>query len=478
MMRSLYSGVTGLKAQQTAMDVIGNNIANVNTVGFKSSRVSFNELFYQTTQSASGPDSANGKGGQNAKQIGLGAATSAISVDITNPGGYETTNRPFDVAINGKSFFIVQKNGANYFTKAGNFKTDGQGRLVTESGCYVMGYNTDKPGADLNTDMVRPLDIYTDKNMHTEPQATSKATITGNINKDDADLEKGKFITTNVSVFDNLGNEYDVQFRISKEYDANGDVVNDADGNPKYDIVAAGVYQNSKLVKGLTATLDKDSLSFDPITGKVIDKKGTTEDLALLSFKITGADPEGKAFTYTKDDIDNYLKENPDKTEADVPFKEGDTRDIQLSCKSLTQFGNETKLDGAKGIDDEGAGKKVGTMTSIGIQTDGKIVAAYDNGDNEVIGQIAVASFANAAGLEKIGDNMYAETLNSGSFDGIGDTITSLNETLSPGVIEMSNVDLAQEFTNMIVTQRGFQANSRVITTSDSMLEELLSLKR
>ena len=117
-------------------------------------------------------------------------------------------------------------------------------------------------------------------------------------------------------------------------------------------------------------------------------------------------------------------------------------------------------------------------MTSVGVQTDGKIVAAYDNGDNEVIGQIAVASFANAAGLEKIGDNMYAQTLNSGTFDGIGKTITAVNETFSPGVLEMSNVDLSQEFTNMIVTQRGFQANSRVITTSDSMLEELLSLKR
>lgn len=476
MMRSLYSGVTGLKSQQTAMDVIGNNIANVNTVGFKASRVSFNELFYQTTQTASGPDAANGKGGQNAKQIGLGAATSAISVDITNPGGYETTNRPFDIAINGKSFFVVQKNGTNYFTKAGNFKTDEGGNLVTESGCYVMGYATEKPGAALQTDMVRPLEIYTAKNMYTDPRATSKTTITGNINRDDADLAQGSYITTNVSIFDNLGNEYDVQLRISKEYDSSGNVVNDSDGNPKYDIQAAGIYQNSKLISGLSVSLDTTSLSFDPITGKVIDKKGTTDGLALLNMKVTGTGTEGEAFTYTQEDVDDYLKANP--TETTAPFAVGDVREIQVDCRNLTQFGTETNLDGAKGINGEGAGKKVGSMTSVGVQTDGKIVAAYDNGDNEVIGQIAVASFANAAGLEKIGDNMYAQTLNSGTFDGIGKTITAVNETFSPGVLEMSNVDLSQEFTNMIVTQRGFQANSRVITTSDSMLEELLSLKR
>lgn len=475
MMRSLYSGVTGLKSQQTAMDVIGNNIANVNTVGFKSSRVSFNELFYQTTQTASGPDAANGKGGQNAKQIGLGAATSAISVDITGAGGYETTNRPFDVAINGKSFFVVQSNGTNYFTKAGNFKTDEGGNLVTESGAYVMGYTTEKPGAALQTDMVRPLEIYTAKNMYTDPKATSKTTLTGNINQDDADLAQGSFITSNVAIFDNLGNEYDVQIRISKEYDSSGNVVNDSDGNPKYDIEAAGIYQDSKLVSDLSVSMSA-SLSFDPITGKVIDKKGATEGLALLSMTVTGSDNKAQAFTYTQDDVDDYMKENPSATSA--PFNVGDPRPIELDCRQLTQFGTETNLDAAKGIDGEGAGKKVGTMTSVGIQTDGKIVAAYDNGDNEVIGQIAVASFANAAGLEKIGDNMYAQTLNSGSFDGIGKPITAVNETFSPGVLEMSNVDLASEFTNMIVTQRGFQANSRVITTSDSMLEELLSLKR
>ncbi|MBD5136354.1 MAG: flagellar hook protein FlgE [Lachnospiraceae bacterium] len=475
MMRSLYSAVTGLKAQQNAMDVIGNNIANVNTVGFKASRTTFSELFYQKTQSASGPDANTGKGGQNAKQIGLGASTSGINVDITNPGGFETTNRPFDIAINGDSFFIVQNNGSNYFTKAGNFTTDAAGNLVTDGGAYVMGYITDKPGSNLQTDMVRPLQIYTDKYMYTDPKATASATLTGNLNKSDVNFGDGLYVTANVSLFDNLGNEYDIQLRLSKTYDADGNAAVDDNNNPVYNIVAAGVYSGSKLVSELSVNMT-GTLTFDAITGKILE--GST---SVFDMTVTGPGSDAMAFTYTQEDVDEYYKENPDGTEPPVV---GEPRVIKLDCSKLNQHGAETNIEPAKGIYDEsvggmvGAGKKVGEMTSVGVQPDGRIVAAYSNGDNCVIGQIAVATFINPAGLEKMGDNMYAATLNSGEFDGIGQSITAAGGSMSPGVLEMSNVDLAQEFTKMIVTQRGFQSNSRVVTTSDSMIEELLSLKR
>lgn len=469
MMRSLYSAVTGLKSQQNAMDVIGNNIANVNTVGFKSSRVTFSELFSQTTQTASGPDANTGKGGQNAKQIGLGASTSGITVDITNPGGFETTNRPFDVAINGDSFFVVQKNGSNYFTKAGNFGTDEAGNLVTDSGSYVMGYVTDKPGDTLQTDMVRPISIYTDKYMYTDPEGTRAASLSGNLNPSDTNFGDGLYVTSNVSLYDNLGNEYDVQIRLSKTYDTSGNPETDASGNPIYNIVAAGVYSDGKLVNDLTVNMT-GTLTFDGVTGKILDGSTSSFDMS-----ITGTGTDAMAFTYTQDDVDRYYKENPD---GQTPPTIGDPRTITLDCSGLTQFGSDTSIDPAKGINGEGAGKKVGTMTSVGIQPTGEIVAAYSNGDNCVIGQIAVATFANPAGLEKMGDNLYAATLNSGEFDGIGQTISAAGGTFSSGVLEMSNVDLAQEFTKMIVTQRGFQSNSRVITTSDTMIEELLSLKR
>ena len=428
MMRSLYSGVSGLKVHQTKMDVIGNNISNVNTVGFKSSRVTFSELFYQTTQSATGPNAETSTGGQNAKQIGLGASLASIAVDVTSEGGNQSTNRPFDLKINGDSFFVVNSNGSTYFTKAGNFATDEAGNLVTDSGAYVMGYVAEKPGDALQTDQLRPIQVYASKFTNTDPAATQSANFSGNINKEDSNFAAGLPITRNIYVYDNLGYQYGVQVQISKVSDT------------EYSVAATGVYSGTQLQEGLTAAMT-GTLNFDEATGKL------TADTSF-DLNITGSD----SFT-----------ENP----------------IDVDFSKVTSYGTETTVDSARGTyAGEGTGKKVGVMTSVGIDASGNIVAAYDNGDNEIIGQIAVASFSNPAGLEKVGQNMFAATLNSGEFNGIGEDISSAGGSFSAGVLEMSNVDLATEFTDMIVTQRGFQANSRVITTSDSMLEELLSLKR
>ncbi len=428
MMRSLYSGVSGLKVHQTKMDVIGNNISNVNTVGFKASRVTFSELFYQKTQSATGYNSERGTGGQNAKQIGLGASLASISIDITGEGGNQTTNRPFDLKINGDSFFIVESNGETYFTKAGNFAKDDYGNLVTDTGAFVMGYVADVPGGALQTDQLRPIQVYAQKYVNTEPSATEAAHFEGNINKLDSNFAEGLPITRNIYVYDNLGYQYGVQVQISKVSDT------------EYSVTTNGVYSGTSLVEGLTATMN-GTLTFDEATGKL------TAD-TVLDLSITGSD------SFTVDPI-------------------------KVDFSNVTSFGTESSIDCARGTyDGEGTGKKVGVMTSVGINDKGEVVAAYDNGDNEIIGQIAVATFSNPAGLEKVGQNMFAATLNSGEFNGIGQDVATAGDSISPGVLEMSNVDLATEFTDMIVTQRGFQANSRVITTSDTMLEELLSLKR
>lgn len=154
-------------------------------------------------------------------------------------------------------------------------------------------------------------------------------------------------------------------------------------------------------------------------------------------------------------------------------------KDITVDLSQLTNYGSASTIDSKTG-DSEGVGKgkAPGEMSRLGVQTDGKIVASYTNGDQRILGQIAVAKFANAAGLEKIGENLYAETLNSGKFNGIGEDITADGGKFTTGVLEMSNVDLSTEFVDMITTQRGFQANSRIITVSDSMLEELINLKR
>ncbi len=428
MMRSLYSGVSGLKVHQTKMDVIGNNISNVNTVGFKASRVTFSELFYQTTQTATGPNAQTNTGGQNAKQIGLGASLASISVDVTGEGGNQSTNRPFDLKINGNSFFIVNSNGSTYFTKAGNFAKDEAGNLVTDTGAFVMGYVADTPGAALQTDQLRPIQVYASKYVNTKPSATSAANFAGNINKEDSNFASNLPITRNIYVYDNLGYQYGVQVQISKVSDT------------EYSVTTNGVYSGTKLVEGLNATMN-GTLTFDASTGKLASD-------TKLDLSITGSD------SFTVDPI-------------------------EVDFSKITSYGTETTIDSARGTyDGEGTGKKVGVMTSVGIDASGNVVAAYDNGDNEIIGQIAVATFSNPAGLEKVGQNMFAATLNSGEFNGIGQDINATGGSFSPGVLEMSNVDLATEFTDMIVTQRGFQANSRVITTSDTMLEELLSLKR
>lgn len=437
MMRSLYSGVSGLKVHQTRMDVIGNNIANVNTVGFKAQNVNFSELFYQTTQAASGPNAETQTGGQNAKQIGLGASVAAVSTNIINEGGTQSTGNAFDLKINGQEFFIIRKGGADYYSKAGNFTTDGFGNLVTPSGAYVMGYAAarDDTTGDyvLQNDQLRPISVYGSQYMHTDPAQTTQATMSGNINATDDNFASNGYITTTLSVYDSLGNLYSVMFKIS----------NTAGDATTYTMEPMGVYNGNKLITDITADIGGTlTMEFSGTTGKVV----TTPSTFTLNF--TG------------------------NTEA---FEEPITVDFSNVTCVAAKSSVECKR-GDSSADHLGQGKAVGNMIEVGIQTDGKVVASYDNGDSYVLGQILVANFINPAGLQKQGDNLFSETLNSGEAT-VGD-ITANGDKMQSGVLEMSNVDLADEFTNMIVTQRGFQSNSRIITTSDTMIEELLSLKR
>ena len=457
MMRSLYSGVAGLKVHQTRMDVIGNNIANVNTVGFKSQRVNFSELFYQTTQIASGPNAENGTGGQNAMQIGLGTSVAQISVNITGEGGSQPTGNGLDLKINGDTFFIINDGGAQYYTKAGNFTTDEFGNLVTGSGGYVMGYTAERDPETgdfkLQTDELRPIAIYNEKYNTTEPAQTTEATLVGNINSEDEKFtSKGVgFVTSDLTVYDSLGNKYTIQMRIEQ----------DDDSTTGYSMYPAKIFKGNDEVTDMTVSFSGDAAS--DITA--ID--GNTYPGVALTFNGT----TGKLEDTSPSNI-SIIINGADGAPAPA-FQEP----INLDFSTLTTYGGETDLESNAGdVDNQGAGKGVGTMISVGIQTDGKVVATYSNGDTEYIGQVAVAQFANAAGLEKAGDNLFASTMNSGEANVMD--ITAAGQDMSSGVIEMSNVDLATEFTDMIVTQRGYQANSRVITTSDTMIEELLNLKR
>ena len=527
MMRSLFSGVAGLKTHQTKMDVIGNNIANVNTTAYKSQSITFSDLLYQTTQSASAANANSGIGGTNARQIGLGAKTGAISTAITSQGSAQSTNNPFDIMITGDSFFVVSNGNDNFFTRDGSFCVDGVGNLVMSSTGYtVMGWQSDADG-NIIQDKVSALQIMTAKNMTYPPEATSKAYISGIIDKNDTNINSTTGKVMSLSFYDDLGYQYNARFSIhamdgdaGKYYvklenilDSDGNVYEGATGNindASLPITDHDTAPRSNLQDGYTLAI---------VDGKtVVQKDGVTvadSDLpAAYGITDTSKYPNGKysvtdsgALAITFDNTaDNsvYLNFNPDDgsfagvgttggltktdTTIQISFKlpagtaqAGNFSTINVDFSNATMYNNNgTSTVSATSGDTNGlgTGRKLGEMSGVSVAKDGIITATYDNGQNRILGQIAVANFANAAGLEKSGDNLYSATPNSGAFDGIGQDISASGNYMTTGVLEMSNVDLAQEFTDMITTQRGFQANSRIITVSDTLLEELTNLKR
>ena len=451
MMRSLYSGVAGLKTHQTRMDVIGNNIANVNTTAYKSQSMTFSDLMYQTTQAASGANPTTGVGGTNARQIGLGAKTSAIKTAITTQGASQTTNDPFDIMITGDSFFIVNNGQNNYFTRDGSFYVDGAGNLaMTSTGSNVMGWQVDPNDASaIKQDTVSALRVMTTENMTYPPEATKSARISGIIDKKDTNVNAAAGKIMNLEFYDNQGYKYTAKLSVhSTTTDGTFTVQLDDILDSKGKTVLADKTKASLQQKG--ANLTDTFLEFNTTNGsfKNVGTAGGTESTLTLHFD-TGTFPSF--------------------TDITIDFSK---------CSNLNHNGSSTVSPIRGDAKENGAGRKVGEMSGIEIHKDGMIYANYDNGCSRLLGQIAVATFANASGLAKEGDNLYSATQNSGDFDGIGTDITTGGGYMNTGVLEMSNVDLSSEFTEMITTQRGFQANSRIITVSDTLLEELTNLKR
>ena len=550
MMRSMYSGVSGLKTHQTKMDVIGNNIANVNTVGFKSSSVTFSEIMYQNLSGASGPNALTGTGGVNAKQIGLGVTTGSTSVNITGPGASQTTGRAFDIKLNdtnsATSFFIVSNGSGTQFTRAGSFYVDGAGNLcMTSTGYNVMGWQVDPTTGDIRKDTVSALRVMSEKNMTSAPEATVNGRCEGVLDKNSTDVTSEAGQAMNLSFYDALGYSYVAKFAIKETNRDTGeytveltDILDSTNKSildqTKYDSVT-GTYDPDYLgdifgaVKSQTKTYTPRAgwttvdaannifeynatyYRYDAAAGNLVEVAdngggnyvqvpgGTTKTLA----EAFGVSPYATGITMTNGVVTanvsgaNYtLKFNPDDGVFDyigatgqdnVFFNLKDTLggnfeniDIDFTGTKWFDNGGSSTIGMDKGDVDgkTGTGKKLGDMIGVFVDTNGKIYGSYDNGNTILLGQIAVAQFANAMGLEKVGDNCYTTTLNSGEFDGIGVDITAGGGTMSTGMLEMSNVDLSSEFTEMITTQRGFQANSRIITVSDTLLEELINLKR
>lgn len=547
MMRSMYSAVSGLKTHQTRMDVIGNNIANVNTVAFKSSSVTFSDILYQTTSNASGANATTGTGGVNAKQIGLGTTAAATKVSITSAGASETTGNPFDIRLtdkNSTNFFIVNNGSENVFTRSGSFYVDGSGNLcMSSTGYTVMGWQVDETTGEIRKDTVSALRIMQEKNLTSAPEATTQATIAGVLDENDTDVKNDAGRVMNLNFYDNLGYQYTAKFAIKST---------GTDG--KYTVELTSVLDSNN--KNIIADLDKRQIA--QIFGNynadaTLGQYGLTKDYKYKSANQTYVNADGKEFKQSTKDatlfeatdgsgvtasikeifsgitttIANNIQNGTnnykvkldtttgqatvtgEQTSYDLEFDTssgkfksigGENPSVMLNmgaglinnngnfqnitvdfsqCLNYENGGKSTIGADAGAVDGTtGKGRKLGAMTGIFIDTSGRIYGTYDNGNTELLGQIAVAQFSNASGLEKVGESCYRTTLNSGEFDGIGVEISADGSSMTTGELEMSNVDLSSEFTSMITTQRGFQANSRVITTSDTLLEELVNLKR
>lgn len=661
MMRSLYSGVSGLRTHQTRMDVIGNNIANVNTTAYKAKSINFSDMLYQTTQAATGPNTDNGTAGTNPRQIGLGVKTGAINTSITTEGATQSTGNPFDLKLTGEAFFVVSDGTNQYFTRDGSFNVDAAGYLCMGStGYIVQGWtNTDANTGAIIQDSVKPIQIMSRENSTYPAAYTTAASISGivDMHDDNLDTENGRIL--NVQTLDNRGYEYNLKFGIKpvtnnvtstknvtnteRLYQLPGSIACEdistltyfkADGT---EIKATGL--PSALLKALeeeaktnkagvrngqhtdgteddvTITISdaflteynitdlgdastlKDSevrVHFSGDTGYVAYKNAggatasnvaygtidiSTEAMAALygaapalnasadlgaavsdgllviektytdgtdnqyEFRSTDGNDTVLGLDYTDiskllatdaspkvqaqytsvedttlaekidgsytielismtdsngDEIDTTnLGDNTsfnvvyDISDGDFSYvgSEGNTA-FTLNLSALNSYFSDVSFDMSttKNVENGGKstvsglrddGRKVGSLTGVSIGTDGVITANYSNGMSKSIAQIAVATFANAMGLQNEGDNLYSATANSGDFDGVGvDIKASGTGYMTTGVLEMSNVDLSQQFTDMITTQRGFQANSRIITTSDTLLEELVNLKR
>lgn len=685
MMRSLYSGVSGLRTHQTRMDVIGNNIANVNTTAFKAKQMNFSDMLYQTTQAATGANPANGTGGTNPRQIGLGVKAAAINTTITQEGANQSTGNPFDLKLTGEAFFVVSDGTSTFYTRDGSFDVDDAGNLcMASTGYIVQGWGVDENG-DIVQGTLGGINVTAQDTFGAA--ATTQGKITGIIDSNDTRLEDktGKVVT--VPLYDKAGYSYDMKFGIlptknvingtrditnrEKEYGLSNTIykvdtskltfkykvgnetriLSDSASPELMEDLKAAIWkyvagdQSSVSAYGLTgthtlgtkdsvvtvslgafikntkysATTLKDSalmhagpitvefsgevgytnkeptypLSDNVIVSKISDeavkymykdpetvgnnnsayakcdvKLGTGGTVSVTSLQQTYVDDNGKSQTdYTfkvgNDEIkggangntpipsslyndvtrllalgseskitNTYTTQEDKSTETvekgsfkitllgmtdatgasvdisslvdngttswDVFYNTGDGEfryvgqegnkafsvnlstlgdnfdniDIDMSGTRNGNNGNKSSVTGNK-LD----GRKIGTRTGVSIGTDGIVTALYSNGMSRKLGQLCVATFPNAMGLENSGDNLYQVTASSGDVN-IVDIKASGTGSMTSGVLEMSNVDLSQQFTDMITTQRGFQANSRIITTSDTLLEELVNLKR
>jgi flagellar hook protein FlgE len=409
----MFSAISGLKAHSTMLDVVGNNIANVNTSGFKGSSVVFQDLLSQTIQGAGAGAPGADIGGTNPSQIGLGVTVGRVSTNYSQ-GALQRTNRDMDFALSGDGFFTVGSAGEELFTRAGSLSLDASGRLVTGTGGLVQGWSADAAG---NIDTNQPTGgISVPVGDLIPPRATTNVTLNGNLPTGDPIAAA---YTTSVEVYDTQGQPILAAFTFTKT------AVNEW--------TVTGTYGDPS-----TAIAVTDSI----IT---FDANGDVTVPADLDMNIAAGEiPNVPAFTVSLASTNGRVSQY------------GELATVAVTAQN---------------------GSSAGSLQAMSVSQEGVLVGSYSNGQNRAIAQFAISVFANPEGLEKVGESAFRSSVNSG--------IAQLNTAgiggrglISSGTLEMSNVDLAAEFTNLIVAQRGFQANSRVVTASDELLADIVNLKR
>ncbi len=415
MLRSMFSAIAGLKAHQMKMDVTGNNIANVNTVGYKSSSTVFQDTLSQVVRA--GGAAAAERGGTNPAQVGLGVKLAAIATNWTN-GAAQSTGRSTDFMIEGDGFFVTRGTGGEQlYTRAGSLDFDSAGRLVTPDGGILQGWIAENGTINPNGPI---RDLTVPYGQIVPPRATTSAVVNGNLN---AAAEIGTVVQTPTKMFDAQGVEQAMIYTFTK--------------------TAANQW----------------SLTVQANGG------------APLTFADTGAGAPGTAVAVTFD-TDGQLTSPAGGALSFTPVGTSWTGAVTLDMAGVSQFAGGSEI---KPQDQDGFA--LGTLQGFELSNDGTIVGTYSNGLIQPLGQLAMASFNNPSGLEKAGNSSFRVGQNSGDAL-VGAAGSGGRGVLSSGALEMSNVDLSEEFTSLIVAQRGFQANSRVITASDELLQDLVNLKR
>lgn len=509
MMRSLFAGVSALRNHQVKMDVIGNNIANVNTIGFKAATVTFKEQLSQTMKGAGAAQ--GGRGGTNPQQIGLGVDLGAIS-NIHTAGNLQSTGVESDVAIEGNGFFVLSDGTNQFFTRAGAFDFGEDGSLISLShGLRVMGYGARDGVVDIAGGLVP---VRLPLNQTIPPRPTTTTEVTGNLDarvNGQLSFEPNPMTLAGATeqaqvsiVYTPTGNfnewAWQVQTPTGVTSGGSGTIRLDVDGNvTNVDVVDLGTVT----VDGVTYNLDMPvggppSLAWSDGLGTTVDAVGTFTAPAAEQTSIRVIDSRGEQhdviISFSKSDANTWAWNATDKGGNDlgsgtlayntdggllaqtgqIAFHPPGAEPVVIDpdFQALTQYAEDSDVTKARQN-----GFPAGTLTTISVDQAGQVNGSFSNGLTQTLAQIALADFSNPGGLLKAAGTLFQTSANSGQPD-IGVANTGARGVISPGSLEMSNVDLSLEFTNMIITQRGFQANSRIITTSDEMLQELVNLKR